>query len=156
MIRVPCPRELFSLLFSPSLEVPVLLLSRTPPYDTLQDMWKIRNIRWISGFLFGLFHVLVVVYPLVWAFVETKLPHDGAYRTGEYAGYAMLFFDFPLFLLINVVGNVVGKEWVFGSQLRYTIFFSFFGTLMYVIVGMMLGLIVEKIWSTVRRLRGVT
>ncbi len=86
----------------------------------------------IMSLIFALFHVLTIV--------STLITTGGS---GEGQALAVLFLDFPLVLLLQVIPG--GGYILYYSLTAYILFFSIVGAIMYAVVGGMFGLVVDKI-----------
>jgi hypothetical protein len=77
--------------------------------------------------IFALFHIIVVVVPV--------LSSGGS---GETQAFAATIFDLPIFWLLGLFP--AGREVLYGaSKFSYVLVFSVGGTLMYAVVGALVG-----------------
>jgi membrane protease YdiL (CAAX protease family) len=89
--------------------------------------------------IFALFHVIVVVAPIL---------TSGA--SGETQAFAVAIFDLPIFWLLGLFP--AGRQVLYGSSsLLYTLLFVVGGTLMYAAVGALVG---SGIHVVIRAFRG--
>jgi hypothetical protein len=92
----------------------------------------------VGSTLFGLFHLLTIVSTLI----STR-------GSGEGQAFAVLLLDFPLVLLLQAIpgGGII----LYNSTTAYILFFSIAGTLMYVAIGGLLGVLVDKLRQRLNR-----
>ena len=99
----------------------------------------------VLAVLFGLFHGCTVVATLA----ET-------HGAGEGQALAVAILDFPLVLLLQAIPGGGKILYATDSTRPYVFFFSFFGTLMYILAGALLGGLIDYLraaWHERRRPR---
>ena len=95
-----------------------------------------RAATLISAGLFALFHIVVVVFPVV-----------SSGGGGESQAGLVIFFDTPLVALLSRVPG--GNRILFNDVTAYMIFFSVVGTLMYLCCGALIGYVIDRIRARV-------
>lgn len=93
---------------------------------------------WICAFLFALAHLLIVVTTLV----DTQ-------GSGEGQAFLVLFYDFPLVLLLGHIPR--GGYILYSSISAYIWFFSIVGTLMHRLIGFGVGTLFSLLKSLITR-----
>lgn len=94
-----------------------------------------KSAKIITGMVFASFHILTVVLTLI---------NTGG--SGEGQAMLVIIIDYPLVLLLGAVPG--GSHILYGSTTAYIFFFSIVGTLMYALVGFLLGLGIDKLKRT--------
>jgi hypothetical protein len=90
----------------------------------------------IGALIFAGIHVLLVVIPVVTS--------GGG---GEGQAMSVAYADFPLVLLLEKSGRGSQLLYGVGRTREYVWFFSIAGTLMYALVGLVLGVLVRSIFG---------
>jgi hypothetical protein len=93
---------------------------------------------WICAFLVALAHLLIVVTTLV----DTQ-------GSGEGQAFLVLFYDFPLVLLLDHIPQ--GGHILYSSISAYIWFFSIVGTLMHGLIGFGVGMLFSLLKSLIAR-----
>ena len=93
---------------------------------------------WICAFVFAVAHLLIVVTTLV----DTQ-------GSGEGQAFLVLFYDFPLVLLLQHIPQ--GGYILYSSISAYIWFFSIVGTLMHGIAGFGMGMLFSLLKSLISR-----
>ena len=95
-----------------------------------------RAATLICAGVFALFHIIVVVFPVV-----------ASGGNGESQAGAVMLFDMPLvFVLERVPG---GGRILYNDVGAYMVFFSVVGTLMYASCGALIGYIIDRVRTSV-------
>lgn len=97
-----------------------------------------RFVPWTCAFLFALAHLLIVVTTLF----DTQ-------GHGEGQAFLVLFYDFPLVLLLQHIPQ--GGYILYGSTSAYMWFFSVVGTLMHGFIGFGVGMLFSMLKSLIAR-----
>lgn len=95
-------------------------------------MEKKRFATLICAGIFALFHLIVVVFPVI-----------SSGGSGESQGWLVVIFDMPLVVVLNHVPG--GEKILYNDVTAYMIFFTVVGTLMYACCGALIGFVIDKI-----------
>ena len=90
-----------------------------------------------GALLFGLFHLIFVVAPLV---------ASGGHGEGQ--AFLVALADFPLVMLLDRIPG--GGYILYKSTFAYVSFFSVIGTLMYACIGAALGRLLDRLIRALR------
>jgi hypothetical protein len=95
-----------------------------------------RAATLICAGTFGLFHIIVVVLPVI-----------ASGGGGESQGMRVAIFDMPLVVVLDHVPG--GGRIVYYDVGAYLVFFSLVGTLMYASCGALIGYVIDRIRKSV-------
>jgi hypothetical protein len=93
------------------------------------------RVPWLTALVFASVHLAIVVRKLLFS-----------RGIGEDQGWLVLWFDFPLVGLLEILPDGVGSA-IYGSRAVYVTFFSVAGTLMHALFGFLLGIALQRMWS---------
>jgi hypothetical protein len=68
--------------------------------------------------------------------------------SGEWQSWIVLVLDFPLVFFLQNIPH--GNSFLYGSSIKYIIFFTFFGTAMYAVFGWCVGYFLEYMRKDLR------
>lgn len=103
----------------------------------MNSIWSTYKTPIVFSSIGVLFHLCSVVLSLV---------ITGG--SGEWQSWIVLVLDFPLVIFLQNIPH--GNFFLYGSALNYILFFSFFGTAMYAVIGCCLGYFLEYIRKDLR------